>query len=60
MTMTLSTLEHAKTPAQHSVFPYCGRSVDWPRPAIVAERSRGTGVGTDAGASGSHCLEVVL
>jgi len=35
MTMTLSTLEHTKTRAQHSVFPYCGRSVDWPRPAIV-------------------------
>jgi hypothetical protein len=33
--MALSTLERAKTTAQHSVCPHCGRSVDSPRPLIL-------------------------
>ncbi len=35
MAMALSTLERAKTLAQHSACPHCGRSVDSPRPALL-------------------------
>ncbi len=33
--MALSTLERAKTLAQHSACPHCGRSVDSQRPALL-------------------------
>ena len=61
--MALSTLDGSKTQAQESVCPHCGRSVDTARTPLlenVIKRAGGTGPGIDAGASGIHCLEIVL